>query len=39
MTSTNVLIIGSGNAALCAGTAALEKGAPVLMLEKADETE
>ena len=34
--SKNVLIIGSGNAALCAGIAALEKGANVTMLEKAD---
>ncbi len=30
-----VVIIGSGNAALCAGIAALERGAEVLMLEKA----
>ncbi len=34
---TKVIIAGSGNAALCAGIAALEKGADVLMLEKADE--
>ncbi|MEM9433054.1 MAG: FAD-dependent tricarballylate dehydrogenase TcuA [Pseudomonadota bacterium] len=32
-----VVIAGSGNAALCAGIAALEAGADVLMLEKADE--
>ena len=31
-----VIIAGSGNAALCAGIAALEKGAEVVMLEKAD---
>ncbi|MBY5935169.1 FAD-dependent tricarballylate dehydrogenase TcuA [Tateyamaria omphalii] len=34
---THIIIAGSGNAALCAGIAALEKGATVLMLEKADE--
>lgn len=34
---TKVIIAGSGNAALCAGIAALESGAEVLMLEKADE--
>jgi len=33
----NIIIAGSGNAALCAGIAALESGARVLMLEKADE--
>ncbi|GHA39994.1 tricarballylate dehydrogenase [Amylibacter ulvae] len=33
----NVIIAGSGNAALCAGIAALENGAKVLMLEKADQ--
>ncbi|WP_147114164.1 FAD-dependent tricarballylate dehydrogenase TcuA [Tateyamaria sp. syn59] len=33
---THIIIAGSGNAALCAGIAALEKGATVLMLEKAD---
>ncbi len=30
-----IIIVGSGNAALCAGIAALEKGATVLMIEKA----
>ena len=35
--SRKILIVGSGNAALCAGIAALEKGADVLILEKADE--
>ena len=34
-----VLIIGSGNAALCAGIAALERGAKVLIVEKADKKE
>ncbi len=34
---SKVIIAGSGNAALCAGIAALEHGAEVLMLEKADE--
>ena len=32
-----VIVVGSGNAALCAGIAALERGADVLMLEKGDE--
>ena len=32
-----IIVVGSGNAALCAGIAALELGAEVLMLEKADE--
>ncbi len=31
----DVLVVGSGNAALCAGIAACEKGASVLMIEKA----
>ncbi len=34
-----IIIIGSGNAALCAGIAALERGAEVLMLEKAQKDE
>ena len=32
-----VIIVGSGNAALCAGIASLEKGADVTIYEKADE--
>ena len=36
--SKQVVVVGSGNAAMCAGIAALEAGAKVLMLEKADET-
>lgn len=35
--SKQIIIVGSGNAALCAGIAALEGGANILMLEKADE--
>lgn len=38
-TDTDVLVVGSGNAAMCAGISALEHGARVLMVEKADETE
>jgi tricarballylate dehydrogenase len=34
--SRHILIIGSGNAALCAAIAALEKGCDVLVLEKGD---
>lgn len=40
MTETDVwdvIVVGSGNAALCAGIAACERGARVLMIEKADE--
>ncbi|MEM9355119.1 MAG: FAD-dependent tricarballylate dehydrogenase TcuA [Pseudomonadota bacterium] len=33
--SKTVVVVGSGNAAMCAGIAALEAGASVLMLEKA----
>ncbi|MEL7202508.1 MAG: FAD-binding protein, partial [Pseudomonadota bacterium] len=35
--SKKIIVVGSGNAALCAGIAALERGTSVLMLEKADE--
>lgn len=34
--SKKIIVVGSGNAAMCAGIAALENGADVLMLEKAD---
>lgn len=37
MTQYDVIVVGSGNAALCAGIAASERGSKVLMLEKADE--
>ncbi|MEL6251998.1 MAG: FAD-dependent tricarballylate dehydrogenase TcuA [Bacteroidota bacterium] len=39
MSKKKVVVVGSGNAALCAGIAALEKGAEVLMVEKASEKE
>lgn len=39
MNKRKVIIVGNGNAALCAGIAALEKGAEVLMVEKANEAE
>ncbi|SEW17797.1 tricarballylate dehydrogenase [Cognatiyoonia koreensis] len=35
--SKQIVVVGSGNAAMCAGIAALEAGASVLMLEKADQ--
>lgn len=34
--SWDVVVVGSGNAAMSAGLAALERGASVLMIEKAD---
>ncbi|MEM9843345.1 MAG: FAD-dependent tricarballylate dehydrogenase TcuA [Pseudomonadota bacterium] len=37
MAKKKVIVVGSGNAAMSAGIAALEKGADVLMLEKAPE--
>ncbi len=36
MSKKKIIVVGSGNAAMCAGIAALEKEAQVLMLEKAD---
>ena len=36
MSNRRVIVVGSGNAAMSAGIAALESGADVLMLEKAD---
>ena len=39
MKKNSVIILGSGNAALCAGIAALERKAEVLMLEKANKKE
>lgn len=35
--SKSIVVVGTGNAAMCAAIAALERGADVLMLEKADE--
>ena len=35
--SKQIIVVGSGNAAMCAGIAALEAGASVLMVEKADQ--
>lgn len=35
--SKSIIVVGTGNAALCAAIAALEKGAQVLLLEKADQ--
>ncbi len=37
--SKKVIIVGSGNAALCAGIAALEQGAEVLLIEKSTEAQ
>ena len=34
--TNKIIIIGSGNAAMCAGIAALERGASVVMYEKAE---
>ena len=34
--TNKILFIGSGNAAMCAGIAALERGASVVMYEKAE---
>jgi tricarballylate dehydrogenase len=34
-----IIVVGSGNAALCAGISALENGAEVLIIEKGDEKE
>lgn len=34
-----IIVVGSGNAALCAGISALESGAHVRMIEKADESQ
>ena len=38
MSKKKIVIVGSGNAALSAGIAALEKGAKVTIYEKADKT-
>ena len=37
--STDVIVVGAGNAAFCAALAASEHGASVLMLERAPENE
>ncbi|MEM9853930.1 MAG: FAD-dependent tricarballylate dehydrogenase TcuA [Pseudomonadota bacterium] len=37
MTKKEIIVVGSGNAAMSAGISALESGADVVMLEKADE--
>ncbi|QHG80720.1 FAD-dependent tricarballylate dehydrogenase TcuA [Rhodococcus rhodochrous] len=37
MTTSRVIVVGAGNAALCAALAAREKGAEVLVLERADQ--
>ena len=39
MSPRKIIVVGSGNAALCAGISALEKGADVLIVEKANEEE
>ena len=39
MNQPDIIVVGSGNAALCAAIAALEKGAKVLIIEKANEQE
>jgi tricarballylate dehydrogenase len=39
MSQRHVVVAGSGNAALCAGISAVESGARVTMLEKADDNE
>jgi tricarballylate dehydrogenase len=39
VTETDVVIVGAGNAALCAALAAREQGAEVLILERAEEKE
>ena len=39
MMESDVVVIGSGNAALCAGISALDQGAKVIVVEKADEKE